>query len=120
MPVTAAAFRQLALRFAEAVESAHMDHPDFRVGGKIFATLSCAEDYGVVMLSPEEQKEFVDADPEGFSPVPGGWGRKGSTRVHLENVTVKTLRRAMELAWQKRAPKRLTILEEEMTTDSRG
>ena len=114
MSVTAAAFRQLALRFSEAVESAHMGHPDFRVGGKIFATLSSGEDYGVVMLSPEEQKEFVDADPKGFSPVPGGWGRKGSTRVHLEGVRVTTLRRAMKLAWQRRAPKRLTIPGEEI------
>jgi hypothetical protein len=84
-----------------------MGHPDFRVGGKIFATLPADESYGVVMLSPNEQKNFMEAEPTVFSPVPGGWGRKGSTRVDLEHATVKTLQPAMSIAWQKRAPSRL-------------
>ena len=105
--MTSAEFRQLALSFPEAIESAHMDHPDFRVGRKIFATLARGEEYGVLMLSPEEQKELCAAEPRGFSPVPGGWGEKGSTRVHLETVRVATLEHGMKLAWQKRAPKRL-------------
>ena len=84
-----------------------MDHPDFRVGGKIFATLSPGEEYGVVMLSPEGQKEFVEMAPASFSLVQGSWGRNGSTRVDLDAVEVATLRKAMTAAWGKRAPKRL-------------
>ncbi len=84
-----------------------MQHPDFRVGGKIFATLSAAEDYGVVLLSPNEQSEFIATAPESFSPVKGGWGRKGSTQVCLESVDVLTLRKALAAAWRKRAPKDL-------------
>ncbi len=81
-----------------------MNHPDFRVGGKIFATLSVNEEYGVVMLSAAEQKQFVAAHPAAFSLVKGGWGRSGSTRVHLETVKVAILREAMAAAWRKRAP----------------
>ncbi len=106
--MTAADFRRLALSFPEAVEQSHMNHPDFRVGGRIFATLSVDEQYGVLLLSPEEQKHYLAAAPTGFSPVPGGWGRKGSTRVHLEEVTDAMLREAMTVAWKKRAPARLT------------
>ncbi|MGZ4983940.1 MAG: MmcQ/YjbR family DNA-binding protein [Chthoniobacterales bacterium] len=105
--MNAAQFRRLALSNPEASESSHMNHPDFRVNGKIFATLSADEDYGVVMLSPNEQKHFVETDPTAFSPVPGGWGRKGSTRVHLENVSTTILRAAMTAAWEKRAGARL-------------
>ncbi len=106
--MTAAEFRRLALSLPEAIEGAHMNHPDFRVGGKIFATLSPGEEYGVVMLSPAEQKEFVDLAPASFSPVKGGWGRQGSTRVDLAAVKVPMLRKAMTAAWRRRAPKRLT------------
>jgi hypothetical protein len=105
--MTAAEFRRLALSLPEAIEGAHMNHPDFRVGGKIFATLSPSEEYGVVMLSPAEQKEFVEMAPASFFPVKGGWGRSGSTRVDLEAVDAATLRKAMAAAWRKRAPKRL-------------
>lgn len=105
--MTADEFRRLALSFPEAIESEHMNHPDFRVGGKIFATLSRGEEFGVLLLTPEEQNEFVAAKPKGFSPVPGGWGDKGSTRVHLEQVQPKVLREAMTAAWRRRAPARL-------------
>lgn len=97
----------MALSLNEATESAHMNHPDFRVGGKIFATLSAAEDYGVVMLSPDEQKQFMTQAPAMFSPVKGGWGRSGSTYVHLETARDSILRQAMTAAWRRRAPKRL-------------
>ncbi len=105
--MTAADFRKLALSFPEAVESAHMNHPDFRVNGKIFATLSTDESYGVLLLSPDEQKRFVDGDAQVFSPVPGGWGRKGSTRVFLEKAKRSAVREAMAVAWSKRAPKKV-------------
>ncbi len=108
--MTAAEFRRLALSLPEAIEGAHMNHPDFRVGGKIFATLSPGEEYGVVMLSPEEQKEFVDLAPASFSPVKGGWGRTGSTRVDLAAVKAPMLRKAMTAAWRRRAPKHLVQL----------
>jgi hypothetical protein len=105
--MTAAEFRRLALSMPEAIESAHMNHPDFRVGGKIFATLSPGEEYGVVMLSPEEQKEFVAIMPKAFAPVKGAWGRNGSTRVELSAVKLAPLRKAMAAAWRRRSPRRL-------------
>lgn len=83
-----------------------MNHPDFRTGGKIFATLSREEDYGVVMLSPEKQKEFLSAAPAALSPAAGAWGRNGSTRVHLADAKLAIVRKAMRAAWEKRAIKR--------------
>ena len=77
-------FRELALSFPEAIESAHMRHPDFRVGGRIFATLGYPnENSAMVKLSANEQKEFVRSCPAVFSTAKGAWGRQGSTIVHL-------------------------------------
>lgn len=104
--MTSADFRRAALSLPEAMESAHMDHPDFRVRGKIFATL-WPDDDGVVMLRPEQQREFMAENPEVFEPVKGGWGRKGATQVHFELVDNETLRRALTAAWHKAAPKKL-------------
>ncbi len=101
-------FRRIALALPAASESAHMEHPDFRVGGRIFATLSQAEDYGVVMLSPEEQAEFIRTAPAAFAPVNGGWGRRGATEMRLQLVKEATAQRALATAWQRKAPKRLT------------
>ena len=101
-------FRRLALSLPEASESAHMGHPDFRVGGKIFATLGYPDDeFGVVMLSPEQQEEFVRKHPESFAPVKGAWGERGSTKVQLEAVDAETMQSAIVTAWRKRAPQRL-------------
>jgi hypothetical protein len=106
--VTAAGFRRLALALPEAAEGAHFGNPDFRVGGKIFATLSLqAEGYGVLLLSPEQQAGMVEDEPEIFSPVPGGWGRSGSTRVRLAKVAPDILEAALRAAWRRKAPKRL-------------
>jgi hypothetical protein len=106
--MTAAEFRRIALSMPEASEGAHMDHPDFRVGGKIFATLGYPDaDHGMVVLPPEEQERFAKSDSVTFAPAKGAWGLRGSTCVRLEAVDVPTLRRAMEIAWRKRAPKRL-------------
>jgi hypothetical protein len=107
--MTAAEFRRIALSMPEASEGAHMEHPDFRVGGKIFATLGYPDaDHGMVVLPPEEQERLVKSDSVAFAPAKGAWGLRGSTCVRLEAVDVPTLRRAMEIAWRKRAPKRLT------------
>ena len=92
----------------EAVESSHFGNADFRVGGKIFATLALEkEGYGVLLLTPEQQAGMVEDEPKVFSPVPGGWGRKGSTRVRLAKVPPDILRAALKLAWRRKAPKRL-------------
>lgn len=100
-------FRRLALRFPQATEGAHMGHPDFRIGGKIFATLSPGEEYGVVLLSPDEQKALIDEAPKSFSRTKGGWGRSGSTEVNLQTVGAAILQKTMAAAWAKKAPKTL-------------
>jgi hypothetical protein len=106
--MTIADFRRMALSMPEAIESEHMAHPDFRVGGKIFATLGYPdEDHGMVNLPLEEQAMFVRAKGKAFAPAKGAWGKSGSTSVRLEAVDESTLRRAIEIAWRKRAPKRL-------------
>src|SRR5437762_3439568 len=101
-------FRRIALSLPEAVESAHMAHPDFRVGGKVFATLRAPEvGWGMVKLTPFEQEVFVRAEPAMFVPVKGGWGQKGATSVRLGEVTEAKLRDALVAAWRNTAPKRL-------------
>jgi hypothetical protein len=102
-------FRELALSFPEAIESAHMHHPDFRVGGRIFATLGYPdEDSAMVKLSPDDQKEFVRASPDVFKPVKGAWGRQGATQVYLPAATLNIVRETLTAAWRKTAPKRLS------------
>jgi hypothetical protein len=107
--VTGGEFRRLALSFPEAIESSHMNHPDFRVrGGKIFATLAYPDKkWGMVKLSPEQQEEFARAEPEVFAPVAGTWGRGGATSVRLRAATTKVLKQAMAAAWCNAAPKKL-------------
>src|SRR5437879_13752743 len=100
-------FRRLALSLPEACESAHMGHPDFRVGGKIFATIPWPDrNCGMVKLLPEEQKAFVKDQPA-FEAVPGGWGLRGATYVQLDGVDEATLKNALLSAWRSTAPKRL-------------
>jgi hypothetical protein len=102
-------FRELALSFPEAIESAHMHHPDFRVGGKIFATLGYPDkDSAMVKLSPDEQKEFVRTSPDVFHPAKGAWGRQGATNIYLPAATLNIVREALTAAWRKTAPKRLS------------
>ena len=102
-----ATFRRIALEMDGACESKHMGHPDFRVNGKIFATLGYPDDNGgVVVLTPEEQAVFVRAAPKAFTSVKGFWGRRGATRVALAAVDARTLRKAMKAAWQRLAPKK--------------
>jgi hypothetical protein len=106
--MTAKEFRQLALSFPEASESSHMGHPDFRVGGKIFATLGYPDtSWAMVKLAPVEQEMFVKAEPKVFAPVKGGWGRKGATNVILKSAKKASVRRALAAAWSLAAPKKL-------------
>ena len=106
--MTANDFRRLALSFPEAVEAEHMNHPDFRVAGKIFATLAYPDKtYGMVKLPLLDQDKFVQEWPEVFTPVPGYWGKNGATHVHLKKATKKTLQPALAAAWRNVAPKQL-------------
>lgn len=86
-----------------------MGHPDFRVRGKIFATLFTrnAEQLGMVKLSPAEQRQFMATDPDAFEPCSGAWGRRGATQVRLDAVDAQTLRSALHCAWLNTAPKGL-------------
>lgn len=100
-------FRKLALSLAGTEESEHMGHPDFRVGGKVFATLQPARGMGMVSLTTEQQEIFIKVAPKVFHPVPGGWGRKGATYVSLSAATMKIVRDALTNAWHNRAPRKL-------------
>jgi hypothetical protein len=83
-----------------------MGHPDFRVGGKIFATLGAPDvAWGMVKLAPDEQEVFVQIDPQGFRPVPGGWGIQGATNVRLDSAKKSVVRDALAAAWRRRAEK---------------
>jgi hypothetical protein len=92
-------FRKLALAFPGAVESAHMNHPDFRLGGKIFATLGApADGWGMVKLTPAAQRTFVGKAPEVFRPCNGAWGLQGCTYVHLAPATKALVEAALVAA----------------------
>jgi hypothetical protein len=107
-------FRSMALSLPEACEGAHMGHPDFRVRGKIFATIWPDEGWSMVKLTPEQQAKFRQAEPAVFVPVKGGWGQKGATNVQLECADPTTVRGALVTAWRNIAPKILARqLEEE-------
>jgi len=98
-------FRRIALSFSGVEERQHMGHPDFRVGGKIFATLGYPdEQFGTVMVSPEDQSLLVRRYPKAFTPAAGAWGRSGSTSVRLRQAPARALRIAIEAAWERRAP----------------
>ncbi len=106
--MTAKDFRQIALALPETAEHSHMNHPDFRVAGKIFATLGYPDKTcGMVKLSPEDQHYFSKDDPDVFIPLKGVWGRRGATRVHLKAAKKEVLRKAIQAAWRNTAPKRL-------------
>lgn len=101
-------FRRMALSMPEAVESAHMGHADFRVNGKIFATLgSPKEGWGMVKLTPDQQSRLVGSDPETFVPATGAWGARGGTHVRLQGVRKGELRSVIIAAWRNTAPTHL-------------
>lgn len=96
-------FRRIALSLQGAEESSHMGSPDFRVGGRIFATLAAAKlGFGNIMIRPEQQAAFVEELPEVFIPVKGGWGRNGATHVRLELANEDLLTGALKTAWKLR------------------
>jgi len=93
-------FRKLALSLPDAVEGAHQGKADFRVKKRIFATLGYPDqDWGMVKLTPEQQAVLVEAEPDIFRPVPGGWGKGGATNVRLAKADATTLKSALTMAW---------------------
>lgn len=104
-------FRKIALSLPEAEESAHMNHPDFRVAGKVFATLGYPDKTrGMIKLSPEEQHYYSKDYPDVFIPVKGAWGRRGATSVILTAAKKDVVAKAIRAAWCNTAPKRLLNL----------
>jgi len=101
-------YRRLALALPEVIEGAHMNHPDFRVRGKIFATLWPAKNKGVLMLTPAQQELITKQEPAMFAPYPGGWGRRGATHVNLQHAKESTVRDALAIAWRNIATKTLS------------
>jgi hypothetical protein len=106
--MTRADFRRLALSFPETEEKQHMGHPDFRVCGKIFATLAYPDKaWAMVKLTRVDQARFFEAEPEVFVPLKGAWGRRGATQVRLKAAKKERVRLALAAAWRNTAPGRL-------------
>lgn len=104
--MNAADFRRIALSMPGAEEGSHMGSPDFRVGGRIFATLaSQKQGYGNLMLTPEQQADFVRELPNVFLPIKGGWGRMGMTHIRLAKASEDVLKGALRAAWKLRREK---------------
>ncbi|HTB95132.1 MAG TPA: MmcQ/YjbR family DNA-binding protein [Candidatus Sulfotelmatobacter sp.] len=104
--MNAADFRRIALSLPGAEESSHMGQPDFRVDGRIFATLASAKQgFGNLKLTPEQQSAFVEEMPGVFLPIQGGWGRMGMTHIRLAEATEEVLHGALHAAWKLRAGK---------------
>lgn len=104
--MTAADFRRIALNLEGTEEGSHMGAPDFRVAGRIFATLASEDQgYGNLMLTPEQQAEFVRELPEVFLAIPGGWGRMGATHIRLAQANEDVLAGALRTAWKLRIEK---------------
>ena len=100
-------FRQLALSLPETTEHEHMNHPDFRVGGKVFASLFPDDGWGVIKLTPELQTELLEAQPDVYEPCKGAWGRAGATIVTLEDAEEGRVLKALIAAWRRHAPRSL-------------
>jgi hypothetical protein len=98
--MTSDKFRIVALKMGGAVEGAHMGHPDFRVNGRVFASLYPNGQDGMVKLTPEQQQDFLNHGATAFEAASGAWGRQGCTTVHLNLVDEERLGEAMTLAWQ--------------------
>lgn len=107
--MTPAQFRRIALSMPQAVEGKHMGHPDFRVGGRIFATLFSRDDvdWGMVKLTQAQQRQFMKSHAAAFEPCSGAWGRNGATQVGLGAIDRATARNAILTAWRNTASKRL-------------
>jgi hypothetical protein len=105
--MTADGFRRIALGMKDAVEGAHMGHPDFRAYGRIFATLHGDLQWAMVNLTPEQQQEFMRDHPGAFVPEPGAWGRQGCTAVRLDGADEEAVGEAVTLAWRRNAAARV-------------
>ncbi len=105
--MTADDFRRIACSLPGANESSHMDHPDFRVGKRVFATLWPDRGHGVVMLTPEQQRILTAAQADVFAPVAGGWGVKGATIVRYALASEAAVHGALLMAWENKAPRTL-------------
>lgn len=104
--MNAADFRRIALSLKGAEEGSHMGSVDFRVGGRIFATLASVDKgYGNLMLDAEQQAAFVGESPEVFLPIAGGWGRMGMTHIRLAEATEDVMEGALRTAWKLRVAK---------------
>ena len=104
--MTADSFRKLALALPGAEEGAHMNHPDFRVGGRIFATLGYPRaGWAAVALTPVDQAVLVRIEPKAFVPVRGKWGEQGATNIILRYARVPAVRDALEAAYDARVRK---------------
>ncbi len=104
--MTAKDFRRIALSLEGAEQGSHMGAADFRVGGRIFATLaSIKQGYGNLMLTPEQQADFVAEQPGIFLPIAGGWGRSGATHIRLSEANEDILGGALRAAWKVRVDK---------------
>ena len=109
-------FRRIALSFEGTEESSHLGAPDFRVGGRIFATLaSASQGYGNLMLTLEQQKAFVEELPQVFLPVAGGWGRMGATHIRLASAHEDILTGALQAAWKLRIEKNAKVSRKKQT-----
>jgi hypothetical protein len=94
-------FRKLALRFPEVVEQQHQGHPDFRIGNKVFATLGWPDSaWAMIKLPLEKQQKYAAAQPSVFEPVPGAWGRRGSTKIRLATADRNAVEQALLTAWR--------------------
>jgi hypothetical protein len=100
-------FRALALSFPETEESAHMDHPDFRVGGKIFATIAPDGQRGMAKLTPDQQEVILRIAPAVFEPASGAWGKRGATMIELAGAEEDDVRHALNAAWRNTASKKI-------------
>jgi hypothetical protein len=108
VPVSEDQFRALALAFPEATEGEHMGHPDFRVRGKVFASLWYPDErWAMVKLGPDDQAALVESEPEAFEPCTGAWGRQGATAVRLARAKKASVKEALRKAWRRTAPKDL-------------
>jgi hypothetical protein len=93
-------FRKIALGMDGAIEASHMNHPDFRANGKIFATIHPDNKQGMIKLTPEEQAEFMRGHPRMFVPAAGAWGRGGATMVQFAAADAEVVGEAVTLAWK--------------------
>jgi hypothetical protein len=112
MSITSDEYRSMALALPEAIESSHLGTVDFRVRGKIFATLSDKTERAVLKLTPEQQAMLTDAEPVIFSSVGGAWGGYGWTYLNFTAADPITARSALAMAWRNVAPKKLQLIAE--------